>query len=184
LTANYKPTNFLNQMKRRLLIFLATVASLAMANAQTPTQFNYQAVLRNADGTTVNNQPVSVKVEILQGSTSGTLVFTETHSVTTSAQGLINLQIGSVNSGLGSINWGTSSHFVRISVNDVEFGTSLLLSVPYAMHAKTFGGDMMGREIENIAEPTSSQSAATKAYVDVLARKPPASHTPSRIIVN
>jgi uncharacterized protein (TIGR02145 family) len=123
-------------MKRSLLIFLATVASLAMANAQTPTQFNYQAVLRNSDGTTVNNQLVSVKVEILQGSSTGTVVFTETHSLTTSSLGLINLQIGSIENGLGAISWGSSSHYVRISVNDVVFGTSQLLSVPYAMHAK------------------------------------------------
>jgi microcystin-dependent protein len=125
-------------MKTFCRFFLAFVFSLgtSITSAQTPSQFNYQAVLRNVDGTTVNNQPISVKVEILQGSASGTIVFTETHSVTTSAQGLINLQIGSVNSGLGSIDWGTSSHFVRISVNDVEFGTSQLLSVPYAMHAK------------------------------------------------
>jgi uncharacterized protein (TIGR02145 family) len=125
-------------MKTFCRFFLAFVFSLgtSITSAQTPSQFNYQAVLRNVDGTTVNNQPISVKVEILQGSASGTIVFTETHSVITSAQGLVNLQIGSVNSGLSSIDWGTSSHFVRISVNDVEFGTSQLLSVPYAMHAK------------------------------------------------
>jgi hypothetical protein len=129
----------MKNIKPFCVFFLAAVCLLGakMTSAQTPTQFNYQAVLRNSDGATVNNQSVSIKVEILQGSATGTVVFTETQSVITSVQGLINLQIGSVNSGLGSINWGTSSHFVRIWVNDVEFGTSQLLSVPYAMHSKT-----------------------------------------------
>jgi uncharacterized protein (TIGR02145 family) len=153
---------------KKLLTALIYAIALNPVFAQTPSQFNYQAVLRNAEGAPIANQVTSVKVEILQGSPTGTVVFNETHSVTTSNLGLINLQIGSLENGLGNIEWGTSSHFVRISVNDVEFGTSQLLSVPYAMHAKTFDGDMQGREIENIADPTSNQSAASKAYVDVL----------------
>ncbi len=65
-------------------------------------------------------------------------MFNETHNVTTTAQGLINLNIGSIND-LSIIDWGTDDYFVKITVNDTEMGTSQLLSVPYALYANNSG---------------------------------------------
>ncbi len=112
------------------------------AFAQTPQTFNYQAVLRDASGGILANQQVEISVAILQGSASGTEVFSETHSVTTNNFGLANLQIGSVNTtGMQNIDWSSGSYFIQISVDGVIMGTSQLLSVPYALHAKTVEND-------------------------------------------
>ena len=104
--------------------------------AQTPNMFKYQAVLRDADGTIMTDENASVYLEIPQGSASGTSVFNETHNVTTTAQGLINIDIGSEED-MSVVDWSTDIYFIKITVNGTEMGTSQLLSVPYALHAET-----------------------------------------------
>ncbi len=112
------------------------------AFAQTPQTFNYQAVLRDASGGILANQQVEIVVTLLQGSVTGTEIFTETHSVTTNNFGLANLQIGSVNTtGMQNIDWSSGSYFIQISVDGTIMGTSQLLSVPYALHAVTVEND-------------------------------------------
>ena len=101
-----------------------------------PASFSYQAVLRNSSGQLMENQSVTVDVEILEGSASGTSVFTESHMVTTNAYGLVSLEIGSVND-LSALSWSVNDYFISISVDGMLMGTSQLLSVPFAMHANT-----------------------------------------------
>jgi hypothetical protein len=103
--------------------------------AQTPNQFKYQAVLRNADGTIMTEESVTVVISILKSDLT-TSVFEETHNITTNLYGLINLNIGSEED-LSVINWTLDEYFIEISVNGTIIGTSQLLSVPYALHAKT-----------------------------------------------
>ena len=43
--------------------------------SQAPRKFNYQAVVRDAGGTIITDQTVSIKISILQGSLAGTLVY-------------------------------------------------------------------------------------------------------------
>ncbi|MDA3867415.1 MAG: FISUMP domain-containing protein [Salinivirgaceae bacterium] len=117
------------------LLFILAIA-LSAALSQAPQEFKYQAALRDADGTVMANESVTVDVAILQGSTSGTQVFTESHSVTTTAQGIINLNIGS-EADLSTVDWSADDYFIQITVNGTVMGTSQLLSVPYALHAKT-----------------------------------------------
>ncbi len=123
-------------MKKISLILIAILFAITGILAQTPNEFKYQAIIRNVDGTVMANESVTVDISILQGSATGSSVFTESHTVTTSPQGLINLNIGSVNS-MSSIDWSADIYFIEISVNSVVMGTSQLLSVPYAMAAKT-----------------------------------------------
>ena len=92
-------------LKLVAMLLLTFNFGLLTVQAQTPEQFKYQAVLRNADGTVMANEDVTVDISILQGSTTGTSVFDESHSVTTTAQGLINLNIGSIED-LSVIDWG------------------------------------------------------------------------------
>ena len=123
-------------MKKTLLIITAILFAVTGVLAQTPNQFKYQAVLRDASGNILAAETVAVYISILQGSVTGTSVFNETHNTTTTAQGLINLNIGSIND-MGSIDWAADTYFVEISVNGTVMGTSQLLSVPYAMNATT-----------------------------------------------
>ena len=132
-------------MKR--LTFTLMVALIAFsAMAQTPDLMSYQAVVRDASNMLVTNQNVGVQVSILESSASGTAVYVETHSVTTNANGLATLQIGGgvVVSGLfEDIEWSGDDHFLKVETdpmggtNYTISGTSQLLSVPYALSART-----------------------------------------------
>ena len=112
--------------------------------AQSPSMFNYQAVIRDANSEILVNQEIVLTVEILKSGPEGTAVFSEVHEISTNAYGLVNVKIGSVNP-IDGVNFGDDTYFVRISVDGNVLGTTQLLSVPYAMHAKTcdnaFSGD-------------------------------------------
>jgi microcystin-dependent protein len=124
-------------MKKSLLLLTLIVVSL-LTIAQVPESINYQAVLRDSDGNIKASQNIDLEVSILQGSSTGSRVCYEQFNVTTNQFGLINLQIGSVNTtDFSLINWSNGSHFVNITIDNVDFGTSQLLSVPFALHAKT-----------------------------------------------
>ena len=126
-----------NQLIRLLGLFIMTF-QFSTAIAKSPDQFKYQAVLRDISGNIITNQPKEVVIDILQESETGQTVFSETHNVVTSAQGIINLNIGSVNStGIAAINWNSNTYYIRITVGGIEMGTSQLVSVPYALNAKT-----------------------------------------------
>jgi uncharacterized protein (TIGR02145 family) len=106
---------------------------------------SYQAVIRDASNELVASQSVGMQISILQGSASGTVVYTETQTPTTNANGLVSIAIGegSTNDDFSSIDWANGPYFVKTETDpnggsDYSItGTSQLLSVPYAMHAKT-----------------------------------------------
>ncbi|MFH1297455.1 MAG: tail fiber domain-containing protein [Bacteroidota bacterium] len=107
--------------------------------AQSPERFKYQAVLRDATGNPIVNTAKTVIINILQGSATGTSVYQETHSVTTTAQGIINLNIGggTVNAGVfATINWCANPYWVKVTVDGTVISTGQLLSVPYSLHVK------------------------------------------------
>ena len=80
-------------MKRFTSLFAIIILGLATM-AQAPQAINYQAVARNLDGDPVINQDISVKTSILAQNVSGTVVYSEFHSVTTNSMGLFKLEIG------------------------------------------------------------------------------------------
>jgi hypothetical protein len=122
-------------MKKVSLILVAILFAVTGGWSQAPNMFKYQAVLRDASGNILANQNKTVVIDILQSDLT-TSVFNESHSVTTTAQGLINLNIGSVNTiGIDTIDWSADEYFVQITIDGVVMGTSQLLSVPYALHA-------------------------------------------------
>jgi hypothetical protein len=134
-------------MKKSLFIIISLLLSFHLFS-QTPESFKYQAVIRSNDGTVIADQTIGIQIEILQGSETGTPVYTETHSPTTNQFGLITLNIGEgiiISGVFADIDWGSDSFWVKISVDVTggtsytETGTSQLLSVPYALHSKTAG---------------------------------------------
>lgn len=112
--------------------------------AQAPQRFSYQAVIRNTGNQLISNQAVNTKVSLLRGSLTGIAVYVETHSVSTNANGLLTLEIGSGNAVSGnfsSINWQNGPYFIKTET-DPDGGTnysitttSQLLSVPYSLNA-------------------------------------------------
>lgn len=131
-------------MKKIILTF-AHLLIFTLAFAQAPQGFEYQAVVRNASGNIIINQAVGVQITLKQGSVSGPSVYQETFSTTTNLYGLVNLQIGSGTTGddFTTIDWATGPYFIEVALDVTGgtsysvMGTSQLLSVPYALHAKT-----------------------------------------------
>jgi hypothetical protein len=68
---------------RKLITFIAFLIIVATINGQAPSSFTYQALLRDAAGTAKPNAPITVKFDILQGSSTGAVVYPETHNTTT-----------------------------------------------------------------------------------------------------
>lgn len=131
--------------------------SLTSSYAQAPQKMSYQAVLRNANNTLLSNTPVAMRVSVLQGSASGTAVYVERHTLTTNINGLATFEIGSgtvISGSFTAINWASGQYYVKTETdpaggtNYTISGTSQLLSVPYALYAKTVEG-MSANNISN-----------------------------------
>lgn len=153
-------------MKKITLYFTVILLAITGVLAQTPNQFKYQAVLRNADGTTMAEENVTVDISILQASANGTSVFTEQHNVTTSVQGLINLNIGSV-SDLSIVDFSANTYFIEISINSTILGTSQLLSVPYAMVAKTAENVFSGNYNDLTNQPVNATTSTDGFLISI-----------------
>ena len=132
---------------KKLVLSLVAIATISLSSfGQAPEGFKYQAVVRDAGNTILNNQAVGMQIEILQGGISVTPVYTESFTPTTNTYGLVNLEIGSgtiVSGTFATIDWSAGPFFIETAV-DVSggtsyavMGTSQLMSVPYALHAKT-----------------------------------------------
>ena len=116
------------------------------ALSQVPEKMSYQAVIRNASGELVKNNPVGMKISILQGSVTGTPVYVETQNSTSNENGLVTLEIGGgtpLSGAFEEIDWATGAYFIKTETDPIGgtnytlIGTSQLLSVPYALHSKT-----------------------------------------------
>jgi hypothetical protein len=131
-------------------LFAYSVAFLITVNmlAQSPEKMSYQCVIRNPGGDLVTNQSVGIRISILQGTTSGTVVYSETYSPDplTNINGLVTVEIGSgvpVTGSLSDIDWASGPYFIKTETdpaggtNYTIAGTSQLLSVPYALYSKT-----------------------------------------------
>ena len=133
---------------KKLIFSIALLCFGVAVLAQSPNLMSYQAIIRNASNQLIVNAPIGVRVSVLQGSATGTVVFRETYNPnpTTNSNGLLGLNIGSGLSIIGSfaqVNWSQGPYFVQVEA-DPNGGTnytissvSQLLSVPYALHAKT-----------------------------------------------
>ena len=148
--------------------------------SQMPKAFSYQAVVRNSQGKVIAKQPVGIKVEILQGSTEGAVVYAETQTPESSQTGTVNLLIGTgtVTEGtFADIDWGAATYFLRISM-DVQGGSSYevvsttqMLPVPYALYAEK-AGSVVNNESEDVKTETSNadyilEAAAVDSYSPV-----------------
>jgi hypothetical protein len=132
----------------KLLLSLVAIATLSLSSfGQAPEGFKYQAVVRDAGNLILNNQAVGMQLTIQQGSIGGTAVYTETFSPTSNAYGLVNIEIGSGNTtdDFSTIDWSAGPYFIETAIDAtggtayVVMGTSQLMSVPYALYAKTSG---------------------------------------------
>jgi len=140
-------------MKTYKLLPLVAICSLLFQfsfSQNTPPNFiNYQAVVHDNSGNTLNNQEVDLKIKILDDASS--IVFSEEHiDIMTNDYGLISLMIGdgsNQSDPFSTINWSAGNRYLEIEINDGfgfnSMGIHQLVTVPYAFHAQTVEYDMV-----------------------------------------
>lgn len=127
---------------KKILTVLAVLFYTATTWAQTPQKMSYQAVIRDNTKNIISNHTVGMKISILQGSATGATVYSETQKPATNVYGLVSIQIGG-GDGFNEINWANGPYFIKTEIDPLGgiaysiTGTSQLLSIPYALMAKT-----------------------------------------------
>ena len=137
-------------MKKTLfyLFFLLTLSLWAQDG------INYQGAATDVNGDELTSQNISIRASVLSTSANGNLEWEETHSSTTDQFGLFNVVIGQgtnttngATANFNDMNWGSGNHFLKIEMdaaggtNYVMIGTTQMMSVPYALYAKSAGID-------------------------------------------
>ncbi len=131
---------------KKIITLLFMMFSLINAIAQSTEKISYQALIRNASNELILDTQITIRTSILQGSNTGTVVYEEVQTPTTTNEGLIQMRIGDVAPNVGdlsTIDWTSGAYFLKIEVDPTGgtdytiSGTNELLSVPYALHSKT-----------------------------------------------
>ena len=123
-------------------------SNLDINESSIPEGLNYQAVARDASGNILINQRIGIQIELLNGSKGEEIEYKEIHHVKTDEFGQFSLLIGNGNTQLGefkAISWESGNKWLQIAIDIDEkggyefMGKSQLLTVPYAMYAKSAG---------------------------------------------
>jgi hypothetical protein len=139
----------LNKLNTILFTFLLCIVII---DVQAQTGLNFQGVARTSNNIILASQPVSLRLSILQGSSTSVAEYVETRRVTTNAQGLFTAVIGDTGaiSTLGNfsnINWKNTPKFLKIEMdpaagnNFITMGTTQFQYVAYAQFAKSVDAD-------------------------------------------
>lgn len=130
----------------KLIILLFSILLTISVQAQVSQSFQYQAIARASTGIPLSNQAVSIRLSIVQGSPTGIIIYSETHSPVTNQFGLFTLNVGAgtvVNGAFNTVVWGSNNYFLKVEMDEnggvayQTMGTTQLLAVPYALHAET-----------------------------------------------
>lgn len=153
---------------KKLLIILTALFIVLLIKAESPQKISYQAIIRNAKGELVKNQAIGMKISIyFYNKTTPVTSYAETQTPTTNENGLVSIEIGTgkvVTGVFADINWAVRAFYLKTEI-DPGGRTSYsitsetqILSVPYALHAKT---------AENFTEtdPTWKGAADTLAAI-------------------
>jgi uncharacterized protein (TIGR02145 family) len=137
-------------MKRFILFTFSILLTFTIVIAQDG--INYQGAATDANGDELTNQNISIKASVLSTSANGNLEWEETHSATTDQFGLFNVVIGQgtnttngATANFDDMDWGSGNHFLKIEMdatggtNYAMIGTTQMMSVPYALYAKSAG---------------------------------------------
>jgi len=158
-----------------LIITLAIQMSLT-AFATTPEQLSYQAVIKDASNNLVVNHAIGLQISILQTTSTGTVVYSETQTPTSNSSGLVSVAIGTgtvVSGTFATINWSTGTYFIKSEIDPAGgtsytvSGTTQLQSVPYALHAKTVDGAFSGSYDDLTNKPAFANTQWTTTGSDI-----------------
>ena len=131
-------------MKKLLLSLVAAIVVATATFAQNSgLGFNYQAVVRNADGLLLSNSNVNLRISLYTGQTATTPTWVETHNVQTDASGSFGITVGhgnrvssSIASKFSDVNFGAVYYWMKIELqegtNYREVSFAQLPSAPYS----------------------------------------------------
>lgn len=127
-------------MKKIITILLIFSGSILFSQA--PQKINYQGILRDASGVPVSTI-TSINVAFIITDNTG-IVHNETvTAVPVNSLGLFNTQIGKSSAISNTVTWTNGPYNLSVSVNMGSgfnlLGTQELVSVPYALYAKSSG---------------------------------------------
>ena len=144
-----KKITLLSTLRQAHFVALCFLLLTLVVNAQTPPNaFNYSAVARNAAKQPITSTTIGIQITILKTSPTGASQYSENHFINTDAFGLFNLVIGAgaVQSGsMATIDWSNDNYYLKVGMDAtggtsfLTMGTTQLLSVPYALYAKSAG---------------------------------------------
>ncbi|SDE29892.1 Chaperone of endosialidase [Dyadobacter soli] len=127
-------------------IFLSLILLLSFsAMSQSPQGLSFQGVARDASGKVIPSQAVGIRFTVRQTNAGGPIQYQEVQSATTGSSGVFAAVVGEGNPVSGefsSIKWANDKYFLQVEIDPAggnafaDAGTSQLLSVPYALHAK------------------------------------------------
>ncbi|NBP05652.1 MAG: hypothetical protein EBV15_05445 [Bacteroidetes bacterium] len=133
-------------MKKHLFTLFA-LSGFALAHAQAPNGFPYQAAMRNATGQPLASQSVSLRFTLRESSANGTIIYRETQLKTTSAQGMLIATVGGGSVAQGAFptaaQWSSGAKYLQVEAditggsNFTEISNTQLMAVPYASFANT-----------------------------------------------
>ena len=130
---------------KKICFCLIFAWSIFPSLSQIPQAVKYQAVIRDNNGDIVTSQNISLKISFLKGSTSGVVVYSESHATSTNEFGLVNVAAGSgtvISGDFTAIDWGEDIYFMKTEAdpaggNNYELlGISQVLAVPYSLYAE------------------------------------------------
>ena len=141
---------------KKIFLTIAVAFVVTIASAQN-SGFNYQAVVRNAQGELVANTNVGLRIT-LTDEQGQQVMYRETQSAPTNAYGVLSVTVGAGTPGggktLNDVDWASGNVWMRVEIdakggtNYTDMGTTKLQAVPYAYYAL------------NDKKPTTSESDA------------------------
>jgi hypothetical protein len=141
-------------------------------NATAQTGLNFQGVARTSNNVIIASQDISLKLSILQGSSTGIPEYVEIRKVKTNAQGLFTAVIGDSETTItlgnfADIDWKLSPKFLKIEIdpaagnNFINMGTTQFQYVAYAKFANSVNAENIAGIVPVARGGTGSNSLNT-----------------------
>jgi trimeric autotransporter adhesin len=164
---------------KRLLLSACIIVLTCAAFAQVPQAMNYQAVLRNTQGSIMPNTNACVRFSVIDSLIPGFTIYQETQTITTNTFGLFTVQVGRgapITGIFANIDWAHNNKYLMVELDlgctgtYVNDGIAQLLSVPYAFYAQNSGGAAGWNLTGNAGTTTGTNFIGTTDSTDLQLR--------------
>ena len=134
-------------MKTKFTVLLVLITAICFSQSK---GINYKAIIKDDSNNVLSNQNITIEFSILEGPEIDylDLVYIETHTTSTDANGIVIVNIGEgvplsgYEDVYDQIEWGSvfGSHFLKVQIDSgsglTDMGTTEFKAVPYALFAE------------------------------------------------